>query len=932
MENQFSGAQWWKFDFHTHTPASSDYGKGPQHAILQEKKPREWLIDFMRAEIDCVAVTDHNVGDWIDELKVAYQNLEQELPEEFRKLYLFPGVEIHLADGVHLLAILDPAKSKSDIDQLLGRIHLKRNSTDSREYKTTMSFLNVVAEIKAIGGLAIPAHADADNHGLLSLYANLPILREISQSEDIIAMEVRDPDSLHQLPSIPIHCSAVIGSDSHHPSGALAKRLPGSDFTWIKMGTPSIEGLRLALIDGARLSVLQNKQTVGDPNRYPDVAVEQIEVTNAKYAGNGQALKARFSPWLSAIIGGRGTGKSTLVEMLRLAFRRDRELPDDLHSDLRRFATVSSARGEIGALRNDTEINVLVRKGGRQFRLHWNQKGDNSKAPIKSKVGDNDWKQSPGDIRSRFPVQIFSQRQILSIANNPNSLLEIIDKASELHLSDRKTKRHEIEARFLRLQSRRRELEAKIADRTRIEGELQDVRQQLDVFEKTKHRETLIAYRRSNRHSGIIQSRREEIYLSIDKIRETADDIEPTDLRENEFNSENPAESEAFQFLQESLKIQQDSILSLRRLADEIEQKVAKWSARLESSIVSKEFRAISKNYESLRSQLAQAKISDVSAYDQLIQRRYFLDRSLSELDRIQDEIEETKREANVTLQEASTARSEITKMRRKFLDQVLADNSFVRISVTPFGANAMQQEGSFRKHIARQDDRLEKDILNTDGLSGILPDLYQGLPTDRNSRKSEIERRVSDLKADILKVYQGGSCKRWSKWFSGHIRSLTPEQIDRFLLWWPEDTLAVEYRRPRNEGWASIRHGSPGQRSAALLAFFLSYGNEPIILDQPEDDLDNHLIYDLIVQQIRKSKSSRQLIVATHNPNIVVNGDAEQVLSMDFQKGQCVIMADRSGCLQDQEVRNEICHIMEGGSEAFRSRFKRLGKENQNV
>lgn len=932
MENQFTGARWWKFDFHTHTPASSDYGKGTQQAILQEKKPQEWLLDFMRAKIDCVAVTDHNVGDWIDKLNGAYQDLEREPHKEFRKLYLFPGVEINLADGVHLLAILDPAKRKSDIDQLLGRIHLKRNSTDPREHNTTMSFLEVISQIRAIGGLAIPAHADDKRHGLLSLYAKRPILQKILESEDLIAIEVQSSDSLNKLSSMSLRCSAVIGSDSHHPSGELGQRFPGSHFTWIKMGTPSIEGLRLALIDGAQLSVLQNENLQSNPNRFPDIAIEQIEIMNAKYAGNGQALKARFSPWLSTIVGGRGTGKSTLVEMLRLAFRRDSEFPDDLHSDLRRFATVSSARGEIGALKDNTEINVLVRKGERQFRLHWNQKGDSSQAPIKSRVGDNDWTRSPGDVRSRFPVQIFSQRQILSIANNPQSLLEIIDKASELNIADWKTKRQEIKTRFLRLQSRRRELEAKIADWTRIEGELQDVRQRLDVFERTKHRETLIAYRRSKRQKSIIKSRREEINLSIEKIREIADEIEPTDLRENEFNSENPAESEALEYLQKSLKMQQKSIHALRRLADDIEHKVTAWSTRIATSIVAKEYRAISEKYESLRSQLAEAKITDVSAYDQLVQRRYSLERSLSGLERIRHEIEETTREANATLLEANTARFEITKMRQEFLSQVLDENSFVRISVTPFGADAMQQEVSFRKHIARQDDRLSRDILDNDGSSGILADLYRDLPTGNSSRKSEIQRRVSDIKEDILKASQGGSCKRWSKWFSGHIRNLTPEQIDRILLWWPEDTLTVKYRRPGNEGWASIRHGSPGQRSAALLAFFLSYGNEPIILDQPEDDLDNHLIYDLIVQQIRKRKCDRQVIIATHNPNIVVNGDAEQVLSMDFRRGQCVILANRSGCLQNREVREEICHVMEGGSEAFKSRFRRLVKENQNV
>ena len=95
------------------------------------------------------------------------------------------------------------------------------------------------------------------------------------------------------------------------------------------------------------------------------------------------------------------------------------------------------------------------------------------------------------------------------------------------------------------------------------------------------------------------------------------------------------------------------------------------------------------------------------------------------------------------------------------------------------------------------------------------------------------------------------------------------------------------------------------------------------MILDQPEDDLDNHLIYDLVVTQLRENKIKRQLIVVTHNPNIVVNGDAELVLALDYQKGQSIIT--HQGSLQENNLREEICRIMEGGREAFARRYRRM-------
>ncbi len=85
----WNGARWWKFDFHTHSPSSDDYGKGPSQAALKSRMPKEWLLDYMRAGIDCVAITDHNSGAWIDRLKAALAELESEKPESFRPIHLF---------------------------------------------------------------------------------------------------------------------------------------------------------------------------------------------------------------------------------------------------------------------------------------------------------------------------------------------------------------------------------------------------------------------------------------------------------------------------------------------------------------------------------------------------------------------------------------------------------------------------------------------------------------------------------------------------------------------------------------------------------------------------------------------------------------------------------------------------------------------------
>ena len=94
-------------------------------------------------------------------------------------------------------------------------------------------------------------------------------------------------------------------------------------------------------------------------------------------------------------------------------------------------------------------------------------------------------------------------------------------------------------------------------------------------------------------------------------------------------------------------------------------------------------------------------------------------------------------------------------------------------------------------------------------------------------------------------------------------------------------------------------------------------------MLDQPEDDLDNELIYNLVVERLRETKSERQVIVVTHNANIVVNGDAEMVLPLKVECGETRVL--QAASIQEKKIRQAICDILEGGQQAFEQRYKRI-------
>jgi predicted metal-dependent phosphoesterase TrpH len=108
------GAKWWKFDLHTHTPASFDYGKGDQS--VKNITPRDWLLHFINHKISCVAVTDHNTGACIDPL----QSAAQQLRSEGHEIYVFPGVEITANSSIHILGIFDPSSSSAIIESIIG--------------------------------------------------------------------------------------------------------------------------------------------------------------------------------------------------------------------------------------------------------------------------------------------------------------------------------------------------------------------------------------------------------------------------------------------------------------------------------------------------------------------------------------------------------------------------------------------------------------------------------------------------------------------------------------------------------------------------------------------------------------------------------------------------------------------------------------------
>ena len=878
--SNITGSRWWKFDFHTHTPHSTDT---PWHVLTGAKEltPEGWLRKYMEAEIDCVAVTDHNGGGWIDRLRSELISMEERQPDWFRPITLFPGVEISVNSGIHVLAIMGSDCTTSTIDTLLGAVGYTEEKGNP-EKRTSKSCIEVAQAITEHGGLCIPAHVDEDN-GCMKLNADNSLEGDyqttlaLLNSGHVAAIEVRDSNwpAPGVLTDSKMNFPWVLGTDCHNFRGP---RPPGSHYTWIKMGRPSLDGLRLALIDGSPLSVMRSDTTSDDPNSEPSMLIEQVEISQLRLMGRQSTMTAPFSPWLTTLIGGRGSGKSTLIDCLRLVFDRVDDLPDELRDSFTDFNRVAQSRRDRGAMLNDSEIRVQLRKETGRFRLTWKQTDPMVK--ITAEQPNGEWLEESGMVRQRFPVRLMSQKEIFAIARDPQSLLNLVDASPELTLNQWREKKSQLEAKFRRLVSEKRELISKTATKNRLEGELQEVLAGIRVFEEGSNRQTLQDYQGSRRQSRILDEQEAKVDQLIRLLESTAADATPADVDETSFDSETDEGSSALEMLRSSVEKQTDVVSKLTAMIGELNEFKASWAANRASSDWQTKATATEAAYTALAGALQEAGVANPDVYSQLVEKRQQIEKQLAEITSLETKIAEIDTEWREVVVKLSEHRVDLTKRRQTFLSEVLSGNDYVRVRVVPFGDDASQSELGYREAVQKL-EAMEKDILSEEGDRGILASLYNSLSSDPDRRLTQLSAKIQDIKEKTASMAETGMpVGECTKWFSSHLQKLKPEDLDGIWTWFPQDVLQVDYRRDKNrDQWSPIEQGSPGQQTAAILAFILSHGEEPIILDQPEDDLDNHLIYDLIVQQIRESKRTRQIVVATHNPNIVVNGDAEMVL-----------------------------------------------------
>ena len=892
------GARWWRVDLHTHSPASYDFGN------QSDRDAQDWdcwIKAVHDAEIQAVAITDHNTAKGISKLQQAADSVEDSLT-------LFPGVEITASDGVHLLLLMDPDCTQQHIEDLLSRVEIPVHKRGDETARSPLG-IEQILEVCGDDPLIVGAHVNGPDGLLLhDGQQRIAVLRH----QNLAAVEV-DPDK------------EINGSWFDGSRFEIKRRLPqvwfsdghdfnelGQRFTWVKMTRPNLEGLRLALLDGAASLKPAARKEPGNPNVHAALALESITVHKGKFIGRRNPITVKFNPWLNTIIGGRGTGKSTLIDFCRKTLRREAELDGSdsseegsLRSLFDRRMRVPPSRRDEGLLTDETRIEVVYRKDSERFVLSWSHEG--SALPIARLDGDEQIPEE-GDIRERFPVRIYSQKQLFALAQDPNALLAVIDESETVGGATLKRQIKQIEARYLSLCAEARAAYRQADGLPTLRASLAEVRRKLDILEGGGQAQLLNVYRKRRQQDAtwreILKSASQAVELVGDSVAElsVADLDMGADIEDDSAQASLKRAHEALRRTVEHLEQSvRGNVERARQDIDEIDEgaDVGQWRAAVESS--ENEFREASVL-------LAEEGIHDPNEYGDLLEQAATLGQEIEALEKERKRAKELENKATETLAEYRRLRRELSDKRQSFAGETSGES--IRVEIGPY-AN--------RENLAEE-------------LTGIL--VIERFESDRQALARRIQPKqdqswnweaLDDVVVEMRKLLSGelDSWPTKDQRFETALKKVPPERIDRLALYLPEDAVKVSFKESSARDWRPLTQGSPGQQTAALLAFVLGYGSEPIILDQPEDDLDNTLIYELLVSRLRETKTKRQVIVVTHNPNIVVHGDAELVLSLEAVSGRSLIACQ--GGLQERQVREEICRVMEGGREAFESRYQRI-------
>ena len=915
---EYVGARWQKCDFHLHSPASLCFKD-------RDVTPEMWVQACLDQQLDCVAVTDHNTNGWIDAIKEAAQGTP---------LTVFPGVELTCdTSKVHLLVIFDTDKTGQDIYDFLIRCGIKHDDFASSDATSQQSCLDVINLANEAGALVIPAHIDEFNGlGLLSKKS----IKDFLSRDEITAAQIVNPEFRNSalvlddafaidynrrygreegaigLDQIKGHYACVqeaiqkgvslltfsdnpdAGEPSKHGLTGVGMR-----YTWLKMDrTPSLEGVRQALMMPER--VVNCFESTHIPYKEPSLWIKAIEVTGTILNKANDVFRVEFNPQLNTIIGGRGSGKSSVFRFLRGAFQKINDIQHlyDIKDEQDKF--FQKPQGEFGVLKDETEVHVEFVRDGILHRVNYSLKNG-----VKIfRFENNLWNEvtDKGYI-DFFSFEQYTQKQVFAVAKHTNALRELIDSGSE-DISQLKNEKDRLAQEHISVYKELKTAKGYNPQTERLDTEIKDLKQKIENLKSSnitaiaqKQAAFTMLHDRIENYFGLMQGNLAQL---LDTSRSNVfPDFDLTGFEEM-YHDEINALLNPLKIASVGLTGQIEQ--SIRQLLEQINMSYE----NIQGTQFEKDRVSHNDTYEAKKKELQERGIEDINNYQAYTEKLKVCEDERKSLMEITANIPQLEQRLADIKKSLYDRQEEISQRRQQIVDGLSTNKVKINIKKK---ADGKKFELQFREII-------QKDRGYDGNFEIIRTKCFSQNP-------AAFEQAYQSIIHDIYEIRHGKeSSLGFDGWFARMVRELNDEQMSKLETLIPDDHIDVLYKPNGSGNFRSIVSASAGQKTTAVLTYILSQGSMPLLLDQPEDDLDNRLVCDLVVEKIKHIKENRQVIVITHNANIPVIGDAEYIVSMDSNSKYLKIHTE--GMLESADVKKEICAIMEGGEDAFKLRASR--------
>jgi predicted ATPase len=845
-----NGAIWVRADFHLHTRADKEFAyTGNENDFC-----RLYVEQLKSQNINVGVITNHNKFDKNEFVALRKKALKEGIG-------LFAGVEFSLKEGIHILIAFDDKWYQGETDNIskfLDNAFYGIPNYDKPNYpNSNFNLKETVEALDKIGHdyFIVLAHID-DTNGLFTELRGRTQEDFVKQEafERVLAVQksanLENYNKCCQWLNRKSKIACVEGSDNAHGGiDAIGK----GKVTYLKIGDFNFEALTYALSDSEyRIS----------PKDKPQIKNSYIK-SIAFEGGLLDETKIDFSPELNTLIGIRGSGKSSILEILRYTL------------GIPLSPTAVDPRYKDGLIENalrsgGKSIVTIVNKQKEEYRIEkiYGQKED---------IYKGDVLQPNISVNAVFDYPVYFGQKDLS-NKDADFEADLIQRLVGTRLKDIQSK----------IEQKKREV-------THIVAEIKKLRNLNDLKKET---ETVI--------------KNAEHQLQFFKEKGVEDKLKQQTLFDSDVSTLSQSESSVRSYLNElqSLVSNHDYFFqqeisgseSNKVFFDEAKNLLIELKAEFEK------LKAIQKNSVQLQGKYKEL-IGKINVKKEGLKEEFAKIKREIGTDTINpDNFLTLNRQINTSrLKLLEIDKSE--KRRKEWQNDLLKrlsdlDNlwheEYQLLENEVNRINEAKSKLSIAVEFKDRRDKFTDKMKQIFRGSGIRETAYQEVET---TYKDFIQIYKDDSKLNT--ILNESQAVEFKKRLSENLEELLTFKVDNKII--------IQYN-----GKSLDKH-SLGQRASALILFLLAQKeNDVLIIDQPEDDLDNQTIYDEVIKELKKIKGNMQFLFATHNANIPVLGDSEKVVSCSYDETKITV---HSGSIDNHQTQRFIVDIMEGGDEAFSRR-----------